>query len=135
MPFCWEEDAGAEAEGVVVAADVSRHSRQAGFEGPTFVSRGFWVRFVGDGTGQESRLLAILKAAASNVLNPSKADEDGTTVLFGLHAKGVGRAEVVCVMGAQRTTRTLMLWGEFAHRPTGKLRVRVVAEDATVARA
>ena len=136
MPFCWEEDAGAEAEGVVLAVDVTRHSREAGFEGPTLVSRGLWVLFVGDGTGQEERLRSTLKAAASNVLNPSMANADGTVVLFELHAEGVGRTEVVCLMNdAQRATRTLMLWREFGHRPTGKLRVRVVAEDEPMARA
>jgi hypothetical protein len=137
MSYSWEVDAGAEAEGVVVAVDVSRHARQVGYEIPTFVSRGLWVRMVGAGPRQDDRLLDTLAAAGRNMLNPAQASEDGTAVLFGLRAgDGEPEVEVISVTNAEQSTRVFMLWREFAHgHASSTFRVRVVAEDDTRARA
>lgn len=130
MLFCWEEDPRAETEGVVVAVDVSRHARRAGFDTPTFVSRGLWVTLIGAGPGQEQRLLDTLAGAACNMLKPVKASDDGTAALFGLQIGGGATVEVVSIVHAERNGVTLMLWREFACRPAGpRLRVRIVAKD------
>ncbi len=131
MPFCWEEDTGAEAGGIVLAVDASRHARRVGLHGSTFVSRGLWVRCVGAGPGQEERLLATLAAAGREMLSPTKASHDGTAALFALRTDGTGpEVEVVSIVDAARNTLTLMLWREFTRRVADSpLRVRVVAED------
>jgi hypothetical protein len=137
MSFCWVEDPRAEAEGIVLAVDVTRHARQVGFENTTLVSRGLWVRFVGAGPGQEERLLRTLLAAGRCMSNPSRASEDGSAALFELQASGTGpAAEVISVTHAERNSLVLMLRREFDHPFTGRrLRVRVVAEDDIRARA
>jgi hypothetical protein len=136
MSFRWEVDASAEAEGVVVAVDVSRHARQVGFEIPTFVSRGLWGRMVGAGPGQDGRLLDTLAAAGRDMLNPAKASDDGTALLFRLRAGDAEDVEVISVTNAEQNTRVFMLWREFAHgHASPTFRVRVVAEDDTRPRA
>ena len=136
MPFCWEADPRTEDEGVVFAVDVTCHARAAGFESPTFVSRGVWVQFIGAGPGQEQRLVDTLAAAACNMSKPIKASDDGTAMLFRLRADGDTHVEVICVIDPKRDSVTFMLWREFARRPAdAMLRVRVVAEDETRPRA
>jgi hypothetical protein len=137
MSFSWVEDPRAEAEGVVVAVDVTRHARQVGFESSTYVSRGFWVRFVGSGPGQDERLLRTLLAAGRCMSHPSRASDDGTAALFDLRASGPDpTAEVVSIADAGRDSLVLMLRREFDQPFTDRrLRVRVVAEDDTRPRA
>jgi hypothetical protein len=137
MSFCWVEDPRAEAEGIVLAVDVSRHARQVGFESSTFVSRGLWLRFVGAGPGQEERLFRTLLAAGRCMSHPSRASDDGTAALFELRASGIGpAAEVISVTQAERNSLVLMLRSEFDRPFTDRpLRVRVVAEDDTRVRA
>ncbi len=130
MLFCWEEDPRAESEGVVVAVDVTRHARRAGFETSTFVSRGLWLRFIGAGAGQEQRLVDTLAVAARKMLKPVKASDDGTAALFGMQIRGGATVEVVSIVDTERNGVTFMLFREFACRPAGpRLRVRVVAKD------
>jgi len=130
MPFCWEEDPRAEAEGVVLAVDVTCHARRAGLESPTFVSRGLWVRSIGAGPGQTRRLVELLAAASDQMQNPVQPSGDGTTLVFGLETRGGAVANVVSVFDAKQSGVTLMLWSEFALRPAARMvRVRVVATD------
>jgi hypothetical protein len=137
MSFRWELDVGAEAEGVVAAVDVSRHARQVGREGATFVSRGLWVRLVGAGPGQTGRLLETLAAAGRNMLTPTQASEDGTAVRFRLRAGDAEpEVDVVSIANAEQNSLVLMLWREFTHgHASPTFRVRVVAEDDTRPRA
>ncbi len=136
MPFCWEEDPRAEAEGVVLAVDVTRHASQVGFQGPTFVSRGLWVRLVGAGPGQKARLLDMLAGAGQRMTKPLQASDDGAAVLFELGADTGPTVEVISITSAERNGLTLMLRREFTRPTTGAmLRVRVVAEDDTRPRA
>ncbi len=129
MLFCWKEDPRAETEGVVVAVDVTRHARSAGFGTPTFVSRGLWLRFIGAGPGQEQRLMDTLAVAGRKMLKPVKASDDGTAALFGMQTSGGATVEVVSV-NTERNGLAFMLWREFAYRPAGPmLRVRIVAKD------
>ncbi len=129
MPFRWEPDAGAEADGIVAAVDVSRHARLAGFEAATFVSRGLWIRFVGSGPGQTERLLETLAAVGEKMLTPLQASDDGAAARFRVRAGRAGAdTDVVSVSNPERNSLVLMLWREFAQP---RLRVRVVAEDDT----
>jgi hypothetical protein len=137
MSFRWELDARAEAEGIVAAVDVSRHARQVGLDGATFVSRGLWVRFVGAGPGQTDRLLETLAAVGKKMLDPSQASEDGTAVRFPLRAgRAASDADVISISNAEQNSLVLMLWREFSDgHAKPSLRVRVVAEDDTRAQA
>jgi hypothetical protein len=130
MPFPCEEHAGDTADGAVLAVDVTHHARQLGFHGQTLVSRGVWATFVGAGADREEHLLATLRTTRRIMSNPGTiVNEDGSAMLFGL-CGGTGGpvVKVVSVMNDECTT--LMLWGEFEHRPPGPtLLVRVVAED------
>lgn len=129
MPFSWAADPGAEAGGVVLAVDVTRHARVVGFQTATVLSRGVWGRFIGRGPGQEQRLLDTLVSARTQMANPSRASDDGTVLTFALRTDH-GVARVVTLVDPERESVTLMLWREFTHRPQdGSLRVRIVAEE------
>lgn len=129
MPFSWAADPGAEAGGVVLAVDVTRHARVVGFQTAAILSRGVWARLVGVGPGQEQRLLATLGSARTQMASPARASDDGTVLTFALRTDH-GAARVVALVDPERENVTLMLWREFTHRPAdGSLRVRVVAEE------
>ncbi len=129
MPFRWVPDPGAESEGIVLAVDVSRHARSAGFASTILLSRGVWASFIGEGPAQERHLLDTLSAARVQMGRPTSASEDGTVLRFPLEVEK-GSAPVVAVVDPGRESVTFMLWREFTRRPgDGSLRVRIVAEE------
>src|SRR5512146_3195661 len=137
MPFRWEEDPRAEAQGVVLAVDVSCHARRVGFDRPTFVSRGVWVQCIGTGRDHDQRLLDTLAAAAAatSMSKPISASDDGAAALVRLPAVSGGGGVEVIATRAERDGIAFMLWHEFARSPGSVVRVRVVAEDDTRPRA
>ncbi len=129
MPFRWVPDPDAESEGIVLAVDVSRRARSAGFASTILLSRGVWASFIGEGPAQERQLLETLSAARLQMARPTSASDDGTVLRFALEGEK-GSAAVVAVVDPGRGSVTFMLWREFTRRAAGgSLRVRIVAEE------